>query len=65
MAALRSSAFRLVSQAQLLDASALAADPPLLEKFFAEISATLAELNSRLSQIYFSHVEMSGSDAPF
>jgi uncharacterized circularly permuted ATP-grasp superfamily protein/uncharacterized alpha-E superfamily protein len=66
VSALRAAALRLVSQAQLLDAPALASDPQLIGKFFDETSATLAELNTRISQIYFSHAEISGSsNSPF
>lgn len=65
VAALRASAFRLVSHARLLDAPALAASPKLLEKFFADASETLSDINTRLTQIYFSHAEISGSRRPF
>lgn len=60
VSALRAAAFRLVSQARLLDATLLASDPQLIGKFFDEASETLAELNTRITQIYFSHAEMPG-----
>lgn len=65
VAALRASAFRLVSHARLLDATALAAHPELMAKYFAEAADTLADLNTRLTQIYFNHTEISGSRGPF
>jgi uncharacterized circularly permuted ATP-grasp superfamily protein/uncharacterized alpha-E superfamily protein len=65
VAALRASAFRLVSHSRLLDAAALAASPKLLEKFFNDAADTLSDLNTRLTQIYFSHAEISGSRRPF
>ncbi|HEX2854653.1 MAG TPA: circularly permuted type 2 ATP-grasp protein [Opitutaceae bacterium] len=58
VSSLRAAAFRLVSQARLLDAPNLASDPQLIGKFFDETSETLAELNSRITQIYFSHAEI-------
>ncbi|MEO6567782.1 MAG: alpha-E domain-containing protein, partial [Opitutaceae bacterium] len=65
VAGLRASAFRLVSHARLLDAAALAANPELMAKYFADASDTLADLNTRLTQIYFSHTELAGSHSPF
>ncbi|MEO7413331.1 MAG: alpha-E domain-containing protein, partial [Opitutaceae bacterium] len=65
VAGLRASAFRLVSHSRLLDAPALAANPELLAKYFADASDTLADLNTRLTQIYFSHTELAGSSSPF
>lgn len=65
VSSLRAAAFRLVSQVRLLDAAGLASDPAQLGKFFDETAAILAELNTRLTQIYFSHAEVSGSRAPF
>jgi len=55
--ALRATAFRLVSNAKLVEPSLLAAGPGLAREFFAGTEATLAELNDRLTQIYFSHSE--------
>lgn len=65
VAGLRASAFRLVSHARLLDPSALAADPQALRNFFSEASSTLGDLNTRLTQIYFSHADIAGSRSPF
>jgi len=58
VSALRGTAFRLVSAAKLLDPAGLARDPARAGAFFAETAATVAELNDRLTQIYFSHTEV-------
>jgi uncharacterized alpha-E superfamily protein len=55
VSALRATAFRLVSSAKLANPSALADDPRLANEFFEATQSTLAELNDRLTQIYFSH----------
>jgi uncharacterized circularly permuted ATP-grasp superfamily protein/uncharacterized alpha-E superfamily protein len=57
VAALRSTAFRLVSRVRLLDAPALVATAGQGAAFFNESHATLAELSDRISQVYFSHSE--------
>jgi len=56
--ALRATAFRLVSNAKLFDPSALAGDPRLATDFFDGAETILAELNDRLTQVYFSHSEL-------
>jgi uncharacterized alpha-E superfamily protein len=58
VAALRSTAFRLLSQIRLLDVNALAASPVLAAAFFEEASATLADLSNQVTLIYFSHSEI-------
>jgi hypothetical protein len=55
--ALRAAAFRLVSNANLFDPAALAADPAQARDFFSGVEAILTELNDRLTQVYFSHSE--------
>jgi uncharacterized alpha-E superfamily protein len=57
---LRATAFRLVSNTKLLEPSVLASDPYQAQAFFSGAEAILTEFNSRLSQIYFSHSEVSG-----
>lgn len=57
VAALRATAFRLVSRVRLLDATALAAAPGQTTAFLHEASATLAEISDRLTQVYFIHTE--------
>jgi uncharacterized alpha-E superfamily protein len=59
VSALRATAFRLVSSAKLADPAALAGDPRLAREFFAATEAVLTELNDRLSQVFFSHSEVS------
>ena len=61
VAALRATAFRLVSQVRLLDANALAATPKQATAFFAEATATLADLSNQLTLIYFSHSDLPSS----
>ena len=56
--ALRAAAFRLVSNVKLAEPAALAADPLLLQAYFASSESLLTELNDRLTQIYFSHSEL-------
>jgi uncharacterized circularly permuted ATP-grasp superfamily protein/uncharacterized alpha-E superfamily protein len=56
---LRATAFRLVSNAKLVEPSVLARDPFQTQAFFNSAEAILADFNSRLSQIYFSHSEVS------
>ena len=58
VAALRATAFRLVTQVQLLDASALADSPEKATAFFNEASATLGDLSNQLTLVYFSHTEL-------
>ena len=60
VSALRATAFRLVSNAKLIEPSVLASDPYQAQAFFTGAEAILTEFNSRLSQIYFSHSEVSG-----
>jgi uncharacterized alpha-E superfamily protein len=55
VSALRAMAFRLVSSSKLANPAALASDPKLAGEFFESTQATLAELNDKLTQIYFSH----------
>ena len=57
---LRATAFRLVSNAKLAEPFVLANDPYQAQAFFTGAEAILTEFNSRLSQIYFSHSEVSG-----
>jgi uncharacterized circularly permuted ATP-grasp superfamily protein/uncharacterized alpha-E superfamily protein len=57
---LRATAFRLVSNTKLAEPSVLANDPSQAQAFFSGAEAILTEFNSRLSQIYFSHSEISG-----
>ncbi len=56
--ALRATAFRIVSNAKLVDPAALAGDNRLAQAFFSEAAANLTELNDRLTQIYFSHSDV-------
>ena len=58
VAALRETAFRLVSSAKLVSSSDLADDPLLAQEFFRETAAILTELNDRLTQVYFSHSDV-------
>ena len=58
VAALRGTAFRLVSQVRLLDANVLAASPEQAAAFFADASTTLADLSNQLTLIYFSHADL-------
>ncbi|MEO7599619.1 MAG: circularly permuted type 2 ATP-grasp protein [Opitutus sp.] len=58
VAALRATAFRLVSQVRLLEVSTLAASPEQSAAFFAEAHATLSDLSNQLTLIYFSHSEI-------
>jgi uncharacterized circularly permuted ATP-grasp superfamily protein/uncharacterized alpha-E superfamily protein len=53
--ALRATAFRLVSDAKLVEPSVLAADPRRARDFFAGAETILTDLNDRLTQVYFSH----------
>lgn len=57
VAALRATAFRLVSRVRLLDPSALAGTPGQIQAFLNETSATLGEISDRLTQVYFIHTE--------
>ncbi len=57
VAALRATAFRLVSRVRLLDATALAATPAQINGFLNEASSTLAEISDRVTQVYFIHTE--------
>lgn len=59
VAALRATAFRLVSRVRLLDASGLADAPAQTVVFLNEATLTLAELSDRLTQVYFIHTEHS------
>jgi uncharacterized alpha-E superfamily protein len=56
--ALRTTAFRLVSNIKLLDPAELASDPALAQEFFNGARDILTELNERLTQIYFSHSDI-------
>jgi uncharacterized circularly permuted ATP-grasp superfamily protein/uncharacterized alpha-E superfamily protein len=64
VASLRASAARLVRLSTGLDTTTLAASPASLAKYFNEVSELLTDLNTRLTQIYFSHTDLSGSRAP-
>ena len=64
VAALRATAFRLVSQVRLLDAGALAATPAAAAAFFIEASGTLGDLSNQLTLIYFSHTEIPVAATP-
>jgi hypothetical protein len=55
---MRTTAFRLVSNIKLFDPAVLARDPRLAREFFAGAKGILAELNDRLTQIYFSHADL-------
>ena len=59
--ALRATAHRLVSTVKFLDAPGLSGDPRRAAAFFSEAEGTLAELNDRVTQIYFSHAELSAA----
>lgn len=64
VAALRGTAFRLVSQVRLLDANVLASSPEQAAAFFEDASATLADLSNQLALIYFSHADLPAPAAP-
>jgi uncharacterized circularly permuted ATP-grasp superfamily protein/uncharacterized alpha-E superfamily protein len=57
---LRANAFRLVSNVKLIEPSTLAQDPVQAQAFFTGAAAILAEFNSRLTHIYFSHSDVPG-----
>jgi uncharacterized alpha-E superfamily protein len=59
VAALRSTAFRLVSRVRLFDAVALAGSPVQTTAFLQEVQMILAEVNDRVTQVYFIHTEAS------
>ncbi len=61
VSALRATAFRLVSRVRLLDSAALVATPGQSAAFFNESYATLAEINDRVTQVYFTHAETPGA----
>ena len=61
VAALRATAFRLVSQVTQLDLQAVALDSEKAIAFFTEASSTLAELSNQLALIYFRHTELPTS----
>ncbi len=56
--ALRATAFRLVSSVKLIEPWALAADPRQAQEFLTGAEAILADLNTRLTHIYFSHSDL-------
>jgi uncharacterized circularly permuted ATP-grasp superfamily protein/uncharacterized alpha-E superfamily protein len=60
VSSLRATAFRLVSNTKLTEPWVLASDPHQAQAFLSGAEAILTEFNSRLSQIYFSHSEVSG-----
>jgi uncharacterized circularly permuted ATP-grasp superfamily protein/uncharacterized alpha-E superfamily protein len=57
---LRAIAFRLVSNAKLIEPSVLAQDPVQAQAFFTGAQAILTDFNNRLTHIYFSHSEVTG-----
>ncbi|WP_414663421.1 circularly permuted type 2 ATP-grasp protein [Horticoccus sp. 23ND18S-11] len=57
VAALRATAFRLVSRVRLLDAASLAGAPAQTAAFLQEAFSTLAEISDRVTQVYFIHTE--------
>ena len=59
VAALRSTAFRLVSRVRLFDAVALAGSPVQTTAFLQEVQMILAEVNDRVTQVYVIHTEAS------
>ena len=56
---LRATALRLVSSVNLLETSAVTARAPSVAEFFRTTDAILADLNDRITQIYFSHAEVA------
>jgi hypothetical protein len=60
VSSLRATAFRLVSNTKLTEPWVLASDPHQAQVFLTGAEAILTEFNSRLSQVYFSHSEVSG-----
>jgi hypothetical protein len=58
---LRATAFKLVGQVRTLDVNAVAASPKETAAFFAEASATLADLSTQLTLVYFRHSELPTS----
>ena len=57
---LRAIAFRLVSNAKLIEPSVLAQDPVQAQAFLTGAEAILTDFNNRLTHIYFSHSEVTG-----
>jgi uncharacterized circularly permuted ATP-grasp superfamily protein/uncharacterized alpha-E superfamily protein len=57
VAAVRATAFKLVSQTRLLDPSALASNLAQRSAFFRDASALLLELSNQISLVYFSHAD--------
>jgi uncharacterized alpha-E superfamily protein len=55
VAALRTLAFRILSDVRLAQLDTLAADPIQANKVFHEIRQALAGMSDQLTQIYFSH----------
>jgi uncharacterized circularly permuted ATP-grasp superfamily protein/uncharacterized alpha-E superfamily protein len=63
VATLRATAFKLVGQLRSLDVHALATSPEETAEFFTEASATLADLSTQLTLIYFRHSELPTSSS--